>query len=138
MNPISKQFSSIEQVTGQYLKQKNVTSPSKTSDVSFEDVLRQQQQLKFSKHASQRLESRNISLSEEQNARLEDGVEQAHAKGIKDSSGFGGFACFYCECAKQNRCYRNGSDGNTIKYFYKYRWRSYYVTGPYGSYRNPD
>lgn len=39
MNPISKQFSSIEQVTGQYLKQKNVTSPSKTSDVSFEDVL---------------------------------------------------------------------------------------------------
>ena len=85
MNPISKQFSSIEQVTGQYLKQKNVTSPSKTSDVSFEDVLRQQQQLKFSKHASQRLESRNISLSEEQNARLEDGVEQAYAKGIKDS-----------------------------------------------------
>ena len=77
MNPISKQFSSIEQVTGQYLKQ--------TSDVSFEDVLRQQQQLKFSKHASQRLESRNISLSEEQNARLEDGVEQAYAKGIKDS-----------------------------------------------------
>ena len=63
MNPISKQFSSIEQVTGQYLKQKNVTSPSKTSDVSFEDVLRQQQQLKFSKHASQRLESRNISKS---------------------------------------------------------------------------
>ena len=55
------------------------------TDVSFEDVLRQQQQLKFSKHASQRLESRNISLSEEQNARLEDGVEQAHAKGIKDS-----------------------------------------------------
>lgn len=66
-------------------KTENVTSPSKTSDVSFEDVLRQQQQLKFSKHASQRLESRNISLSEEQNARLEDGVEQAHAKGIKDS-----------------------------------------------------
>ena len=85
MNPISKQFSSIEQITGQYLKQKNVTSPSKTSDVSFEDVLRQQQQLKFSKHAAQRLESRNISLSEEQNARLEDGVEQAYAKGIKDS-----------------------------------------------------
>ena len=45
MNPISKQFSSIEQVTGQYLKQKNVTSPSKTSDVSFEDVLRQQRSM---------------------------------------------------------------------------------------------
>ena len=71
MNPISKQFSSIEQVTGQYLKQKNVTSPSKTSDVSFEDVLRQQQQLKFFKACLAAVESRNISLSEEQNARLE-------------------------------------------------------------------
>lgn len=85
MNPINKPFSSIEQVTGQYLNQKQKTSPSKTSEVSFEDVLRQQQQLKFSKHASQRLESRNISLSDDQNARLADGVEQAQAKGIKES-----------------------------------------------------
>jgi len=74
MNPISKQFSSIEQVTGQYLKQKNVTSPSKTSDVSFEDVLRQQQQLKFSKHASQRLESRNISRGTECQTRRRSGT----------------------------------------------------------------
>ena len=85
MNPISKQFSSIEHVTCQYKKQQTETRPTKTTDDSFEDVLRQQQQLKFSKHASQRLESRNISLSEEQNARLLDGVEQAYAKGIKDS-----------------------------------------------------
>lgn len=41
--------------------------------------------VKVFKACLQRLESRNISLSEEQNARLEDGVEQAHAKGIKDS-----------------------------------------------------
>lgn len=85
MNPIGKQFSSIEQVTGQYLKQQKNSRPSKTSEISFEDVLRQQQQLKFSKHASERLESRNISLSEEQNARLADGVEQASAKGIRES-----------------------------------------------------
>ena len=85
MNPIGKQFSSIEQVTGQYLKQETNNRPSKTSEISFEDVLRQQQQLKFSKHASERLESRNISLSKEQNARLEDGVEQASAKGIRES-----------------------------------------------------
>lgn len=85
MNPIGKQFSSIEQVTGQYLKQETNNRPSKMSEISFEDVLRQQQQLKFSKHASERLESRNISLSEEQNARLEDGVEQASAKGIRES-----------------------------------------------------
>ena len=85
MNPISKQFSSIEQVTGQYLNQKNTATQSAASDVSFEDVLRKQQQLKFSKHATQRLESRNISLSDDQNARLADGVEQASAKGIRES-----------------------------------------------------
>ena len=85
MNPIRNQFSSIEQVTGQYLNQNNVSSKSKTGDVSFEEVLRQKQQLKFSKHAEKRLESRNISLSDEQHARLADGVEQAGAKGIKDS-----------------------------------------------------
>ena len=85
MNPIRNQFSAIEQVTGQYLNQNNVSSKSKTGDVSFEEVLRQKQQLKFSKHAEKRLESRNISLSDEQNARLADGVEQAGAKGIKDS-----------------------------------------------------
>ena len=85
MNPIRNQFSSIEQVAGQYLNQNNVSSKSKTGDVSFEEVLRQKQQLKFSKHAEKRLESRNISLSDEQNARLADGVEQAGAKGIKDS-----------------------------------------------------
>ena len=85
MNPISKQFSSIEQVTGQYLKQKNVTSPSKTSDVSFEDVLRQQQQLKFSKHAAMRLDQRDIALSEDQSSRLEAGVQKASEKGIKES-----------------------------------------------------
>jgi len=41
--------------------------------------------VKFSKHASQRLESRNISLSDEQSARLENGVKQASDKGINES-----------------------------------------------------
>ena len=93
MNPIASQFTSIEQVTDQYLKQKNITNIGKKSDISFEDILRQQQnqkleessELKFSKHATSRLESRNISLSEEQSARLESGVEQAKAKGISES-----------------------------------------------------
>lgn len=93
MNPIASQFTSIEQVTDQYLKQKNINNIGKKSDISFEDILRQQQnqkleessELKFSKHATSRLESRNISLSEEQSARLESGVEQAKAKGISES-----------------------------------------------------
>lgn len=93
MNVIGNQFSSIEQVTDQYLNQKQIDNSRRTSEVSFEEVLRQQQskaagtdsQLKFSKHAVQRLESRNISLSEEQNARLENGVKKAGDKGINES-----------------------------------------------------
>ncbi|MDY3275307.1 MAG: TIGR02530 family flagellar biosynthesis protein [Agathobacter sp.] len=93
MNPIASQFTSIEQVTDQYLNKKQVNSLGKTSDISFEDILRQQQslavsensELKFSKHAASRLESRNISLSAEQSARLESGVVQAEAKGIQES-----------------------------------------------------
>lgn len=58
--------------------------------VSFEEILRGKQTentdgLKFSKHASMRLEERNISLTEEQNARLKSGVERAGEKGIRDS-----------------------------------------------------
>lgn len=87
MNAIANWFSSIEQVTDQYLGQKNVgNARNTTSDLSFQEVLKQQQsKLKFSKHAMQRLESRNISLSDEQNARLEDGVKQAGDKGINES-----------------------------------------------------
>ena len=93
MNPIAGQFSSIEQVSDQYLNQKSVNQSSKKSDISFEEVLRRQQslsaagneKLKFSKHATQRLESRGISLSDEQNSRLQSGVEKASAKGINES-----------------------------------------------------
>ena len=42
-------------------------------------------ELKFSKHASMRLEERHISLTTEQNERLENGVAKASEKGIKDS-----------------------------------------------------
>lgn len=93
MNPITGQFSSIEQVSDQFLNQKNVNQSSKKSDISFEEVLKRQQDislgksdtLKFSKHAAQRLESRNISLSDDQNARLLSGVQKADAKGINES-----------------------------------------------------
>ena len=42
-------------------------------------------ELKFSKHATMRLEHRNINLSEEQSMRLENGVQKASEKGIKES-----------------------------------------------------
>lgn len=90
MNKISNQFSSIEQITDQYLK-KGSTASAAASELSFQDILRQKQSvdensaLKFSKHASMRLQSRNIELSSEQKERLETGAEKAEAKGMKES-----------------------------------------------------
>ncbi len=90
-------YSSIEQVTGQYLnhKTKESTDAAAMRGMSFEDVLRQQWQvqedvategsLKFSKHAGERLRQRNITLSDEQMKRLQDGARKAEEKGIKES-----------------------------------------------------
>ncbi len=89
MNKISNQFSSIEQVTGQYLKQ-NSQKVAAGAELSFVDILNQKQSaegspvLKFSKHASMRLQDRNIELSTEQKERLETGAEKAEEKGLKE------------------------------------------------------
>lgn len=90
MNNIANQFTSIEQVTDQYLRQNNIQNSSASTDgISFEEILSDkitgESELKFSKHASMRLDSRNISLTPNQNMRLENGVKQASAKGIKES-----------------------------------------------------
>lgn len=90
MNKISNRFASIEQVTDQYLKQKS-TDAVKSSDISFEEILKQKQEvaesseLHFSKHAAMRLADRNINLSKEQSERLETGVAKAGEKGIHES-----------------------------------------------------
>ncbi len=91
MNKISNQFASIEQVTDQYLNRKSTEAVSSEGNISFEDILKQKQdvtgscELKFSKHAAMRLSDRHINLSEEQSERLETGVMKASEKGIQDS-----------------------------------------------------
>jgi flagellar operon protein len=86
MNRIGNQFSTIEQVTNRYFNTGSVNNAPQTSDISFADVLKEKQTtVRFSKHAAQRLESRNISLSDEQSTRLENGVKQASDKGINES-----------------------------------------------------
>jgi len=83
---------SIEQMQGQF---RNIgkTAGQSASEVqghSFAEVLQQKrtdesQELKFSKHASERLLSRNIDLSDSQKERLNHAVKAAEAKGIKES-----------------------------------------------------
>lgn len=93
MNPISQNFTSIEQVSGQYLKPSNTSSTklNVNSGNSFQEILERQRvqsssgELKFSKHASERLVSRNIDLTSSQLSRLESGARMASEKGIKES-----------------------------------------------------
>lgn len=60
-----------------------------THQDSFQDVLNKtidgNSELQFSKHASMRLKSRDIKISNEQMERIENGVTKAKSKGIKDS-----------------------------------------------------
>ena len=82
-------FSSINQIRdsitktnpGQTTKSKGVDSASQ----SFQEIFRQLDGVKFSKHAAQRLESRNISMTDSQRARLEDATFQAKEKGMNES-----------------------------------------------------
>ena len=83
-------FTSIEQVAGTYLNPAAESRPlGNLNGASFEDIFKQKLQsasdLKFSKHATQRLDDRNIELTEEQSLRLSEGVQKAQEKGITDS-----------------------------------------------------
>ena len=49
------------------------------------DKINQTAELKFSKHAEMRLQSRNIQLSGEQKEKISAAVSKAEAKGVKDS-----------------------------------------------------
>lgn len=89
MNISNKQFLSIEQLQDQFLTQQRSKPNIKTSEgLSFEEILQKTQQegeVKFSKHAANRLSDRNIELTEEQLERLNDGTKMAGEKGIKES-----------------------------------------------------
>lgn len=87
---IRNNFTSIEQIQNQYLLSKtlsNTTEAGKKTDKSvtdkFADVF--ETKLRFSKHADERLNTRNISLTDEQMSRLNDGMKKAGEKGINES-----------------------------------------------------
>lgn len=91
MNIQNNRFPSIEQMRGQLLtsaESKSVKEIQNSSIPSFQEILENKQtssELKFSKHANERLASRNIDLSETQIKRLEDGAKRACEKGIQES-----------------------------------------------------
>lgn len=93
MNIPMNQFPSIEQMTDR-LNSGHKVSQSKQlqhAGIPFEEILKSKQavtqtaQLRFSKHANERLASRDIDLTDDQLERLELGTRKAGEKGIKES-----------------------------------------------------
>ena len=88
MDLISNSFMSIEQAQDAYLQDaKKVNRQSSVSNqTSFRQILEQvsnrNDTVSFSRHANERLSSRNIRLNEEQMQRLNEGVKQAKEKSI--------------------------------------------------------
>jgi flagellar operon protein len=93
MNIPVNQFPSIEQMTQQLnvAKSTAINGNKKLSGTPFSEILQSTQaasetgELKFSKHANERLASRNIDLTDDQIVRLENGAKKASEKGINES-----------------------------------------------------
>ncbi len=84
-------FASIEQITGQYINSRTASDKNvKDTHISFTQALDNAKSLHssevtFSKHASERLKTRNISLTDNQLNRLNEGARKAQNKGITES-----------------------------------------------------
>lgn len=94
MNGLGDRLFSIEQAADLLIQNKSISKTRTSEDkISFHEIFNQKiatgeqisQDVKFSKHANQRLESRNINLSEEQMSRLNQGVSKARDKSINES-----------------------------------------------------
>ena len=85
------QFLSMNELQEQYLKKpsQNVNQVN-SQGLSFEQIWKQKTgevsgELRFSKHAANRLADRKLTLSDEQLNRLTEGAKKAGEKGIKES-----------------------------------------------------
>ena len=85
------QFPSIEHMTERLNANKGTAAAVKQSaGTPFSEILREKQaaetgELRFSKHANERMATRNIDLTDEQFKRLENGAMLAGKKGILES-----------------------------------------------------
>lgn len=86
------QFLSIGQVRERYLngsdkssKVNNIPIGNNSFGAILDRLQNQTEEVKFSKHAANRLSDRNIELTAEQKERLSNGMKQASEKGINDS-----------------------------------------------------
>lgn len=109
MDKITNHFTSIEQVTGEYLRSAKSSRADNSSQASFEEILRKKQnqrssELKFSKHASMRLEERNISSDRGTERKIRRWRCKSRQKMEQRIISYDGFPGIYRQCSKQDRC----------------------------------
>ena len=89
MNVENRNYASIERIRSQLTTGQPVRDDSreaKKTAPTFGDILTNKtNQVKFSKHASKRLETRNIDMSQEQKDRLQNAADMAREKGMRES-----------------------------------------------------
>lgn len=91
MKLTNNQFPSIEQMSGKMNQAAGQHQVKPSTGSLFHEILREKQvaagfgELKFTKHANERLASRNIDLTDDQFKRLETGAKKAGEKGIRES-----------------------------------------------------
>ncbi len=81
------QYPSINQLQDEYFGRSANRFARNDVGISFQEILNQKTgaPVKFSKHATNRLADRNISLTGDQLNRLNEGTRKAGAKGIQES-----------------------------------------------------
>lgn len=79
----------IIQKTNNNKSQQTKINQNRPTGQSFQDILSkvksQSDEVKFSKHAINRLDQRNIELSKSEIAKINDAIDKAEKKGIKDA-----------------------------------------------------
>lgn len=89
MNVENANYASIERIRSQLTSGRTIKDDSREAKKpaqTFGDILTDKaNQVKFSKHASRRLETREIDMSKEQKDRLQNAAEMARQKGMRES-----------------------------------------------------
>lgn len=82
-------YNHLNKVSRNELNNPNVNKTKEKTQSSFDDILKgkinETSDVKFSKHAQMRLETRNIKITESQKQKISNALDKAEEKGVRDS-----------------------------------------------------
>jgi flagellar operon protein len=82
-------YNHLNKISENQLNKTNINKAKEKTQNSFDDILKQKinetSDVKFSKHAQMRLETRNIKITDIQKQKISNALDKAEKKGVKDS-----------------------------------------------------